>query len=1071
MRILVFVVAIVLGVGSVSEASPWDFSQWAVDGGEKAAAGDGALRVAYGSSGHGAVVVRPPGPIALPGGTARVRWWYARLAGDFDLVLLLRDGGGRERAVPTFTSRPVFPTVRRSRMREYSMWDQAESLNVATADAVEARVEPEFRESVRKLEWKEPLSVVGIRIEPAKTPRDNEAHGDAANIRAGKGELVLAEPGWGTKDGFDAALNWHLIEQFRWGWDSMPCLFPDELSMAKGDVRFEVSVRRGYQGPVVWRTGRALALDRADPMGLWGQRIELPVLPPGRYFIHAKAWRGAGVFEREKVMQLFVAGRRKGEGAGVAGGVSGWETGRKDHVFPREARAARLTLRLVPEDLGRVPRGATCEIAVRDWRGALVHEASVPPAADVVVECAGLSPGTDYRAVAELRRGKVVFDRFALHFGVASPPTTQAAPPKDIPTRDELLSSGKPLPIAEHWGTLMGEDDREPVTEDRLREFDRWLEEAASFGFRVISFMMAWGEVEPLPGVFRWDEIERRLQLAEGKGMKVLLTPTDWGNRCEYPAWKDFDLMMNQFGYIDQIDKERELKVAAHDPVRREEFAHWYRSVAARFVADPAVIGYRSKRIIFNERNKPEYSRGDYSLPAREALAAWQKREGRAASPMAPLYTIMGHAPVRSGPDLSPGWRDFLDFRTATYLDETRQLLAGIRAADPVRQIHVYRSPVVNALEPAIPLLRDGGSFHDEGGPFYFQRAIESLCIQAGVPYTGEGHQFTPPSVCLADSAFFYPSLFDRGWCYLYRWNIHRADDPRFKALPEVLGFIRDSMPALGEWVAAEGFEPETLVFGSRADRLIRDGRQGFYAYIAGLDVFTALFSFHGVRAHFADEYAAWVDVAKFPLVLVCGEVMTRAAIERIVAHVKAGGKVVLVGDAGKYCVEERGARNALAGALANLPNVRRIAPPSHEPPPPGGTSYADAAFDGAELDAILEWAGVKRRVSASGAGFECAIKRGSGNTRYVAVFRRWPGSYDNVWYDEDVRAKWGAEGTEITVEGLADGAWRVEKFHRSRKDMGRVEAKGGTLRFAVEPALAGEMQLFRLTALGEGRE
>lgn len=1071
MRTLLSVVAVALGVGAVPAAPPWDFSRWAVEGGEKVSAAEGALRVAYASPGHAAAVVRPPEPIALPVGTKRVRWWYARLAGDFELVLLVRDGGGRERAVPTFTSRPVFPTVRRSRMREYSMWNQAESVNLAPVDAVEARVEPEFRESVRKLEWREPLSVVGIRIEPAKVPRDNEAHGDAANIRAGKGALVLAGPGWGTRDGFDAAFNWHLIEQFRWGWESSPCLFPDELSMAKGDVRLDVSARRGYQGPIVWRAGTEVALDRADPMGLWGQRIELPRLPPGRYFIHAKAWRGAGVFEGEKVIQLFVAGRRKGEGEGTGGAVSGWETGRDSHVFPHDARVARLTLRLAPEDLARVPKGARCEIAVRDWKGGLAHEASVPPAAVVSVECAGLSPGTDYRAVAELRRGKVVFDRFALHFGVASPPVAKAAPPVGLPTRDELLSSGKPLPIAEHWGTLMGEDDREPVTGDRLREFDRWLDEAASFGFRVISFMMAWGEIEPLPGVFRWGEVERRLRLAEGKGMKVLLTPTDWGNPCEYPAWKDFDLMMNQFGYIDQIDKEKELKVAAHDPVRREEFAHWYRSVAERFVADPAVIGYRTKRIIFNERNKPEFSRGDYSHPAREAFAEWQGREGRSPSPMAPLYTIMGHAPARSGPDLSPGWRDFLDFRTETYLDETRQLFAGIRAADPVRQIHVYRSPVVNALEPAIPLLRDGGSFHDEGGPFYFQRAIESLCLQAGVPYTGEGHQFTPPSVCLADSSFFYPSLFDRGWSYLYRWNIHRADDPRFKALPEVLGFIRDSMPALGEWVSAKGFEPETLVFGSRADRLMRDGRQGFYAYIAGIDVFTALFTFHGVRAHFADEYAAWVDVAKFPLVFVCGEVMTRAAIDRIVSRAKAGGKVVLVGDAGKYCAEERGAREMLAVALADLPNVRRIGPPSEEPPLPGGTSYADAAFDAAELDGILKWAGVERRVSASGAGFECVIKRGAGGSLYVAVFRRWPGSYDNVWYDEDVRAKWGTEGTEIAVEGLADGAWRVEKFHRSRKDMGLVETEGGTLRFSVEPALAGEMQLFRLTAPGKDRE
>lgn len=67
-----------------------DMSQWRVEGPARMVpAGDGFLRVAYDSEDFHPIVLRPPLPMELPEDIRRVRLWYARMAGDFDIFLLL----------------------------------------------------------------------------------------------------------------------------------------------------------------------------------------------------------------------------------------------------------------------------------------------------------------------------------------------------------------------------------------------------------------------------------------------------------------------------------------------------------------------------------------------------------------------------------------------------------------------------------------------------------------------------------------------------------------------------------------------------------------------------------------------------------------------------------------------------------------------------------------------------------------------------------------------------------------------------------------------------------------------
>ncbi len=1045
-------------------SAPLSFEGWTATGPGRVEGGtNGAVAIRYDSPKHDSVIVRPPQPVPLPVEAVNVRFWCARMEGDFDLCVLVRDAAGREHAVATLDSRPQFPAIRRSAMKEWSVWRQVESIHLVPPGRIEERVQPEFMKMAQRLDWPRPLALSGIEIRPAKDRRDNEAYDDRDTVRAGRGLLWLAEPDACLADGLHARFNWHLDGRWRWGWDTRPRLFPDDLSRRSGPMRYAIEVRKGYQGPVVWRANGAADLVRTNAPALLASRIELPELPAGRYFVETRAWTRSRELERGETTELFVIAGPGGPIEEIRAPLA-WETGRPHHVLPAGTTNAQLVLRVDPSAWPARAAPARCSVRVADWRGRLIHEAGYAKADRVTVECAGLREGTDYTATAEFVDGGRVLDRVALHFGVASRAREAGGPPASLPTRDELLMSGRPAAVAELFGSALAGGRGGPAADAELAVMDRWLESLPGFGFALGSFMFGWGECEPLPGVFRWAEIERRVALGGRLGVRMFLTPTLWGDPMEWPRWIEFQPSLDQFGHtMAAAGPSGGIEPAAADPIRRESARHWLAAVAARFRGNPDVIGYRVKPLNLHGDNRPQAVRPDFAPVTQRAFDAWNAAAGRTPLPMAGLFALPGQNPQRTGPDLSEGWRRFMEFRTHAYTGSVGDIVASIRAVDAKRQIHIYRSSTPTACEAAIPLLTDGAEFHDEGGPFYFQRAMESLCLQAGIPYTNEGHQFTPPSRAMADAGFFYGSTFDRGWSWLYRWNPARPADPRFAALPDVLAFVRDSQPALREWVAAKGDEPEVLVFGSRADGLHDGMRTGFYADLGGLEEFTSLFAYHQIRAHLANEHTGWVDLRRFKVVFAAGDVMSERGIDRLVEFARKGGKVVRVGNAGRYCAERPAERDILQARLEGLPGVKAIAAPGREPPPPGEAYHAPGAFEDAELESVLAWAGVERRVRAPTPSFECVRKTAKDGAVLVAVFRRFPGEYENIWYDAEVAKRWGRAPARVTLDVPSDGPWRVERLHRSAVPSYAVPASAGRLTFETPPVTVGELQIFRL--------
>jgi hypothetical protein len=449
-------------------------------------------------------------------------------------------------------------------------------------------------------------------------------------------------------------------------------------------------------------------------------------------------------------------------------------------------------------------------------------------------------------------------------------------------------------------------------------------------------------------------------------------------------------------------------------------------------------------------------------------------------------------------PDLSPDWRAFTAFATESHHARLADFFATIRSLDPHRQIQVDQKPDPWAIERSIPLLRDGGVLKNEDSPTFGAAALRSMCVQAGVPYAEEFHAHFPTSRAIADVTNFWHSYLSENIFWLARWEprlmILEAEAEKkggWKNLkmagqmtPEfMLDYVRDAQPAWERWLRAEEAPPQVLVFGSRASETLGNFRAGSEYAIAGVREFSTLFQRHQIPAHFANEYATWARLENFKAVFVCGEIMTDKAIERVVSHVRDGGKIAIVGNAGKYCPQRPSERDVLTAELAKLGSdhsskIRRIAGPRRIAEAGILEWQAAFRFEESALAEILNWAGVEQSVSVTsddtdphggaGARFECQLRTGKAAGILVAVMRKWPGWYTNIERDHVLREKYGLAGGRVRVQGIANGAWRVETFHREKRLLGIFQAKDGVLSFDFSPLEAGEAALFSLSPATE---
>jgi len=1082
-----------------------DFSGWkSVNGKVELKNAGQALHVICSFPEAGPVRLLPPRPLELPPDTQRIRTWLARVDGIFTVKFVLRDGQGVEHVVKSLNSYPFMgsPSSEGSRrQQQWSIWEQHYSVNISqpSEEELTRRVISEKLDQARRCLWPKPIRLEAVEIHPIRKSEEDHSLGagessDSEEVEvgarqpsSGRAEFWMVAPYVITRPELKTFYSWYNASRWRVGWDEPSVVFPDDFIELAGNYRYRLEIVKGYQGPILWRREGEFTVHRTgDPLRLFREAVIMPSLPKGFYTVLLKSWDESELL-REQRFSFYVQQSSVQEAPPVLP-IFEIETGQKNHVFPVGTEQATLN---VKKEF--VPAGAEqIVLKVEDWRGDEVFNRTFSVNESVEAEFR-TRPVDYYASAAILDSNNRVLDRARLHFGVAYDSSSDAgfATPTSVDLSKAQISSEYNRPQMSVRFSTYPDAPWTPLYQ--LPYYDNWLTgQILSRGFRNVSLMLPWSDIEVLPGVHRWEEPDRRSRLAASLGLDI----TAWfGVLGKWPPWApDWwwgDLKLSQFGRSDAVGSDmvrsRNSNPAMYDENGDYLFLRWYEAGIRHVRGDPAVTGYKmmipSIGRIGLPRAGDESGATDYSDSVQKIFDAWLIKRGETPYPIPGHLYIPGAPQQNLGPDLSKEWQDLCRFSVENTQEIFKQILGLVRSLDPVRPVAVYRS-LTPAFESLLPLMKESNAyFFDESAPNFFSNVHASMSDQAGVKFASENHFYMPSSREIVDANIFYGAIYNQGWSYSYRWHErHKGVESRFY---DSLDYVAQAQPLIEQYASARGSRPQVLVFGSRMDQMLNNDQSTFFGAISGIDLFVGLFSYFQILPHFANEFTDWINLEDFKLVFVRGDVMSQSAIHRVAAYARQGGKVVVVGNAGRYCPEMPEKRNCLTEALDGLPKsrVRFLEEPVTKAPLPGRAPESPYSADPDVMSDLLNWADVTREVFVVGpenqldARFECLIRRIDEDSFYVSVFRRAPygsGGPYNGWYNElmlpeRTLSRWGLEVAEVEIHSLDAGRYCIEKVHRETKKVGVIEAARGQLKFKTDPSRLGELQIYRVTKQESG--
>ena len=260
-----------------------------------------------------------------------------------------------------------------ARRNEWSLWNVAESTSILAPTEAElrSRLRSADVERIKTLLWPRPLTLTGIEIVPIQGPQKKKgtlySGPRKKQIAEGTGLVWLREPVWDTTFSRDADYYAYLKDRYRPSRNEPAVLFPDDLTPLKGQKnRYQVAIRRGYNGPWVWTKEGRLQVERADPASLFDHRIGLPQLPVGRYVIDTKVWKPNGELAGTRQFTFWVGESKASLPAEVAPTFQ-LTTGSPMEVLPTGTTAAAL--KIILGDGLPLGDGRQCRLRVVDYTG------------------------------------------------------------------------------------------------------------------------------------------------------------------------------------------------------------------------------------------------------------------------------------------------------------------------------------------------------------------------------------------------------------------------------------------------------------------------------------------------------------------------------------------------------------------------------------------------------------------------------------------------------------------------------------------------------------------------------
>lgn len=732
----------------------------------------------------------------------------------------------------------------------------------------------------------------------------------------------------------------------------VPRTIDDFEPLPAGVYTVDVEVRNRYQGGVVFSASEQIDFKPDDIADCFGRSVELPGAP-GTYWLDTTVWNEAGHYVFGRRMQVVVSSPDIKDGGGTTDAFQveeqarlshaghaliALDSGQSDHIFDASA-AARVTARIrAPQ---RPVQKLRCEWTIESAQLSETVQGGQALAIDdhtreIVIECPTAEVNACYDLTVRLFDGDVLLDRELLRVGRRVPEPT-VGKSETLQDYRQVLFPGPTVSLgAPHIHHPARQGARPPTAAEQRRLFEQSLDQAAEVvgtDLALVRVSLRWPDFEPLPGLYCFDLLEQRLALARAKGLRVEVDLVT--NRGVNPPWLSYELMRGQYGLERHgtVQKWRYHAGARINSVWAPGYGNAmkaaFQALSRRLLAHPGVAGYHTWTC---EAIWDAYGIiSDYSPWARRAFAAFLRdRRGLSLPQVNTRYGTawkswdeaqLPQAELKEdGLDLSPAWQDFSAFKQQGVRHGLFDLCVKVlrELGDP-RPVFFYHENFGGNVDEywadcarlgAVPMGGVGNSPTSEY--MHHVRAAIYGGVYSHEPHSAYFHPSGANAMHIADDVLSgtFAAGGHGGMMFFYYQPRQVAANP--KLWERVAGHIS----ALRERGASRLPPFEMAIYlPCNADRF--SGRSfGSYPHMGMRLAWEALHRerlLPGILTRFAPP-ETWAGL-KLVCVEDCG-IMSQAEIERLVRHVREGGKLFLTSEEGRRLLTNPDADFALLRAL-----------------------------------------------------------------------------------------------------------------------------------------------------------
>lgn len=470
-------------------------------------------------------------------------------------------------------------------------------------------------------------------------------------------------------------------------------------------------IRRQYDGQPFLTGNFSFDIEQKSPLPVplqLAKRIEFPVTEPGTYWITLKTRalsEKTPVTVKEDEYRLYVINGEK-------------------QTLPQDIAADQKiggsSIRICPERQSFIwtekepwilnvkffdAKGTVGKVEVRDKAGTVLAQKEAEASGEIQnisLDLSGLKSGIYKVTATQLKDGKT-FDQSVREIGKKEIfKEEKFALPPGVPTARQMIDGEKPQFYFDAQIGNRGPEDAEKTK----KVMDVTAPIAKNFEVRAF-----WGEVETLPGVYDFSEIEALLRHAGklGTGVQLFIhfTPPEW-----VPSHFTQNPEGEIFGHNTYLFHGARLNMY-HSPVIRDAAIRFVNKLVSHFRNNPAIHSYY---ILIEHPGEASYKGWfegfDQFTLANFRNAMEKKYKTIAAANQAWKTQFKGFAeampPFPGAKAANQLWLDWISFRDERVEDFKVECVQDIRKLDPYRMIMVYGG-AIEKLKPYDVMTANGG--------------------------------------------------------------------------------------------------------------------------------------------------------------------------------------------------------------------------------------------------------------------------------------------------------------------------------------------------------------------------